>query len=78
MMRQGAIVLPAVTRDMMEPSAMRRVSIPINLEVPVDDGHRIAPILAVHVSVDKVVAASRLKFSRSTPLRLHGLTSRFT
>jgi hypothetical protein len=28
MMTQGAIVLPAVTRGMMEPSAMRRLSIP--------------------------------------------------
>src|SRR6267142_913385 len=45
----GAIVLPVVTRGMMEPSAMRRLSIPWTLREPSTTDIASCPILAVHV-----------------------------
>jgi hypothetical protein len=43
MTTQGAMVLPVVTRGMIEPSAMRRFFDPIDLQLTVYDRHRIAP-----------------------------------
>jgi hypothetical protein len=48
-MMQGAIVLPVVTRGIMEPSAIRRLSIPWTLREPSTTDIPSCPILAVHV-----------------------------
>ena len=48
-MMQGAIVLPVVTRGIMEPSAIRRLSIPWTLREPSTTDIASCPILAVHV-----------------------------
>jgi hypothetical protein len=48
-MTQGAIVLPVVTRGMMEPSAIRRLSMPWTLREPSTTDIASCPILAVHV-----------------------------
>jgi hypothetical protein len=49
MTTQGAIVLPVVTRGMMEPSAIRRLPIPWTLREPSTTDIASCPILAVHV-----------------------------
>jgi hypothetical protein len=48
-MTQGAIVLPVVTRGIMEPSAIRRLSMPWTLREPSTTDIASCPILAVHV-----------------------------
>jgi hypothetical protein len=49
MTTQGAIVLPVVTRGMIEPSAIRRLSMPWTLREPSTTDIASCPILAVHV-----------------------------
>src|SRR5258706_2532328 len=48
-MTQGAMVLPVVMRGMMEPSAIRRLSMPWTLREPSTTDIASCPILAVHV-----------------------------
>src|SRR5215510_14535101 len=50
MMTQGAMVLAVVTRGMMEPSAMRRLSTPYTLRLPSTTDRASRPILAVQVT----------------------------
>src|SRR6478736_9088574 len=49
MITQGAMVLPVVTRGMMDPSAIRRFSIPYTLSPASTTDMESRPILAVHV-----------------------------
>ena len=46
---QGAIVLPVVTRGMIDPSAIRRLSIPYTLRLPSTTDMESRPIFAVQV-----------------------------
>jgi hypothetical protein len=49
MMTQGAMVLPVVTRGMMEPSAIRRFWIPWTCSLPSTTAMESRPIFAVQV-----------------------------
>src|ERR1700722_2583730 len=68
MTAHGAIVLPTVTRGMIEASATRRLSNPYTLSAPsTTDKRSMDPILAVPQGCQCVVAASRIKCSSSGP-----------
>jgi hypothetical protein len=78
MTTQGAIVLPVVTRGIMEPSAIRRLSIPWTLSLPSTTDMESRPILAVQVWCQYVTTESLTKVSRDFPFIPPGITSRFT
>ena len=77
MITQGAIVLPVVTRGIIDPSVIRRFSIPYTFRFASTTDRESRPILAVQVWCHRLTAVFRRYLSSAKPLTFPGTSSCF-